>query len=82
MANSTYGSAYSGKYAAELIETAARIIAPGKGILAADESTGTIGKRVRMLLTTTFLMPIYIAHLLSFAFLVVEGDLLPLLVLH
>ena len=41
------GSAYSGKYGAELIETAARITAAGKGILAADESTGTIGKRVR-----------------------------------
>ncbi|CAL5222687.1 g5088 [Coccomyxa viridis] len=40
------GSAYSGKYGAELIETAARITAPGKGILAADESTGTIGKRL------------------------------------
>lgn len=46
MASSTSGNAYGGKYAAELIETAARIIAPGKGILAADESTGTIGKRV------------------------------------
>jgi fructose-bisphosphate aldolase class I len=46
MAPSTSGSAYAGKYAAELIETAARITAPGKGILAADESTGTIGKRV------------------------------------
>ncbi len=42
-------SAYSGKYGAELIETAARICAPGKGILAADESTGTIGKRVRFI---------------------------------
>jgi fructose-bisphosphate aldolase class I len=28
-----------------LIETAKYIVAPGKGILAADESTGTIGKR-------------------------------------
>ena len=34
-----------GPYAAELIETAQKIAAPGKGILAADESTGTIGKR-------------------------------------
>jgi len=34
-----------GPYAAELIETARRIAAPGKGILAADESTGTIGQR-------------------------------------
>ncbi|EIE25074.1 cytosolic aldolase [Coccomyxa subellipsoidea C-169] len=46
MTSSTSGNAYGGKYAAELIETAARIIAPGKGILAADESTGTIGKRL------------------------------------
>ena len=29
----------------ELIKTAREIAAPGKGILAADESTGTIGKR-------------------------------------
>ena len=34
-----------GPYAAELIETARAIAAPGKGILAADESTGTIGSR-------------------------------------
>lgn len=33
------------QYAAELIETAKAITATGKGILAADESTGTIGKR-------------------------------------
>ena len=32
-------------YADELVETARKIVAPGKGILAADESTGTIGKR-------------------------------------
>ena len=32
-------------YTAELIQTARAIGAPGKGILAADESTGTIGKR-------------------------------------
>ncbi len=29
----------------ELIRVAKEIAAPGKGILAADESTGTIGKR-------------------------------------
>ena len=29
----------------ELIQTAREICAPGKGILAADESTGTIGQR-------------------------------------
>eukprot|EP00474_Spongospora_subterranea_P008424 CRZ08882.1 hypothetical protein [Spongospora subterranea] len=33
------------KYAEELCATAKAIVAPGKGILAADESTGTIGKR-------------------------------------
>jgi fructose-bisphosphate aldolase class I len=33
------------KYAAELAATAKAIAAPGKGILAADESGGTIGKR-------------------------------------
>jgi len=33
------------QYAEELIATARAIAAPGKGILAADESTGTIGKR-------------------------------------
>ena len=33
------------KYAEELKATAAAISAPGKGILAADESSGTIGKR-------------------------------------
>tara|TARA_B100000795_G_C22738944_1_gene414485 strand:- start:1064 stop:1234 length:171 start_codon:yes stop_codon:yes gene_type:complete len=32
-------------YVAELVATARAISAPGKGILAADESTGTIGKR-------------------------------------
>jgi len=34
-----------GPYAAELVETARGIAAAGKGILAADESTGTIGQR-------------------------------------
>jgi fructose-bisphosphate aldolase class I len=33
------------EFAAELIQTANAIVASGKGILAADESTGTIGKR-------------------------------------
>jgi hypothetical protein len=40
------GNAVSGKYAAELVENAKKIVAPGKGILAADESTATIGRRV------------------------------------
>ncbi|KAM0942554.1 putative fructose-bisphosphate aldolase [Dioscorea sansibarensis] len=39
-------SAFIGKYAEELIKTAKYIATPGKGILAADESTGTIGKRL------------------------------------
>jgi fructose-bisphosphate aldolase, class I len=34
-----------GPYTAELIQNAAAIGATGKGILAADESTGTIGQR-------------------------------------
>ncbi|KAK8959476.1 Fructose-bisphosphate aldolase cytoplasmic isozyme [Platanthera guangdongensis] len=38
-------TAYVGKYHDELIANAAYIGTPGKGILAADESTGTIGKR-------------------------------------
>jgi len=33
------------EFAKELVETANRIVRPGFGILAADESTGTIGKR-------------------------------------
>ncbi|KAG0501777.1 hypothetical protein HPP92_001849 [Vanilla planifolia] len=39
-------TAYIGKYHDELIANAAYIGTPGKGILAADESTGTIGKRL------------------------------------
>ena len=38
-------SCFVGQYKDELIATANAISAPGKGILAADESTGTIGKR-------------------------------------
>ncbi len=33
----------------ELIATARKMSTPGKGILAADESTGTIGKRFNMI---------------------------------
>nr|ABK22375.1 unknown [Picea sitchensis] len=40
------GNSYYGKYSEELIATANYIATPGKGILAADESTGTIGKRL------------------------------------
>merc|ERR1740138_760642 len=36
---------FVGEYKDELIATANALTAPGKGILAADESTGTIGKR-------------------------------------
>ncbi|KAK1310545.1 Fructose-bisphosphate aldolase cytoplasmic isozyme [Acorus calamus] len=39
-------TACKGKYHDELIANAAYIGTPGKGILAADESTGTIGKRL------------------------------------
>ena len=35
----------SGNFKEELIKTAKEITHPGRGILAADESTGTIGKR-------------------------------------
>ncbi|KFK24834.1 hypothetical protein AALP_AA8G030900 [Arabis alpina] len=38
-------SCFKSKFADELIANAAYIGSPGKGILAADESTGTIGKR-------------------------------------
>lgn len=44
---SVLGNTWKNEYAEELIATAKAIVAPGKGILAADESTGTIGKRVR-----------------------------------
>jgi fructose-bisphosphate aldolase class I len=36
----------AGKYDEELISTAAHIAAPGKGILAMDESNATCGKRL------------------------------------
>lgn len=40
------GNSVAGKYAAELVANAKKIVATGKGILAADESTATIGRRV------------------------------------
>nr|CAD1839335.1 unnamed protein product [Ananas comosus var. bracteatus] len=46
LASSGNMSAFVGKYADELIKTVKYIATPGKGILAADESTGTIGKRL------------------------------------
>lgn len=44
---SVLGNTWKNKYAEELVQTAKALVAPGKGILAADESTSTIGKRVR-----------------------------------
>ncbi|KMZ58517.1 Fructose-bisphosphate aldolase [Zostera marina] len=38
-------SVFCGKYSDQLISTAAYIATPGKGVLAADESTNSIGKR-------------------------------------
>lgn len=40
------GNHFKNPYEAELIQTAKAVATPGKGILAADESTGTIGKRL------------------------------------
>merc|ERR1719451_15969 len=37
---------YDGKYADELRATAAAMVQPGKGLLACDESTGTVGTRL------------------------------------
>jgi fructose-bisphosphate aldolase class I len=37
--------AHCAKYAEELVKTATHMVEPGKGLLAADESTGTIQKR-------------------------------------
>ena len=42
---SALGAGWTPKHAAELMKTAKLIGTPGKGILAADESTGTIAKR-------------------------------------
>ena len=42
----TYSSPALEKFADELKDTAAKMTAPGKGLLAADESLGTIGKRL------------------------------------
>ena len=47
MSSYSIGQHFKGPFEAELIATAKAVAAPGKGILAADESTGTIGKRVR-----------------------------------
>jgi fructose-bisphosphate aldolase class I len=45
MATSSNASYLTPSQCSELAGIAAKIVAPGKGILAADESTGTIGKR-------------------------------------
>jgi len=37
---------YNGKYAEELVATATAMVMPGKGLLACDESTGTVGARL------------------------------------
>merc|ERR1719201_2929553 len=37
---------YDGKYAEELVATATAMVMPGKGLLACDESTGTVGARL------------------------------------
>lgn len=57
----TQGNAFLGKYGDELIKTANALVAEGKGILAADESTGTVGKRVGaslLCLSQWFSMPL------------------------
>jgi len=46
MSNYKYPYLSHNKFADELIATANKIATPGKGILAADESTGTIGNRL------------------------------------
>lgn len=40
----------------ELKNIAQAIVAPGKGILAADESTGTIGKRFKVTVPTSLII--------------------------
>jgi len=46
MAEPNAAPVYAGKYADELRATANAMVAPGKGLLACDESTGTVGKRL------------------------------------
>merc|ERR1719213_285694 len=45
MATPNAAPVYDGEYAAELRETASAMVQPGKGLLACDESTGTVGTR-------------------------------------
>jgi len=46
MATPNAAPIYDGQYAAELRETASKMVVPGKGLLACDESTGTVGTRL------------------------------------
>jgi fructose-bisphosphate aldolase class I len=46
MATPNAAPIYDGEYSAELRETASAMVAPGKGLLACDESTGTVGTRL------------------------------------
>merc|ERR1712087_245597 len=46
MATLNAAEIYDGQYAAELRETAAKMVLPGKGLLACDESMGTVGTRL------------------------------------
>ena len=46
MATPNAAAIYDGKYTAELRKTANAMVAKGKGLLACDESTGTVGKRL------------------------------------
>ena len=56
---------YDGEYAAELRQTAATMVAKGKGLLACDESTGTVGTRLEANGSLAFLQPQRDPHLLS-----------------
>merc|ERR1719217_378100 len=46
MATPNAAPVYDGQYAAELRATASAMVQPGKGLLACDESTGTVGTRL------------------------------------
>merc|ERR1740121_2525259 len=46
MASPNAAPVYDGSYKDELIATANAMVAPGMGLLACDESTGTVGSRL------------------------------------
>merc|ERR1719331_1783211 len=46
MATPNAAPIYDGQYAEELVATATAMVTPGKGLLACDESTGTVGARL------------------------------------